>query len=250
MLLRDFGSPALLDAPLAGGKGANLARLTLGGFFVSPGFVLLLVVFCAFLTNRPGFAERARSLPLGDAVGLERACQALCAEMACWPIPDTLHCEVESALAQFGADSAFSVRSSATAEDLGGAAFAGQHDTYLNCIGIDPILARIRDCWISLWSARAVSYRLQAGIGLLDTAMAVVVQKMAISRVSGVGFSINPVTGNPAEQSVDANYGLGESVVGGEFPVDHWLLDKASGQVREAVIAAKTGQVVVDTVGT
>lgn len=250
MLLLDFGSPALLDAPLAGGKGANLARLTQGGFPVPPGFVLPPDAYRAFLTNRPGFAERARSLPLGDAAGLERACQALCAEMACWPIPDTLHCEVESALAQFGADSAFSVRSSATAEDLGGAAFAGQHETYLNCIGIDPILARIRDCWISLWSARAVGYRVQAGIGLLDTAMAVVVQKMAFSRVSGVGFCINPVTGNPAEQSIDANYGLGESVVGGEFPVDHWLLDKASGQVREAAIAAKTGQVVADTAGT
>src|SRR3569832_972263 len=73
---------------------------------------------------------------------------------------------------------------------------------------------------------------------------------MAFSRVSGVGFCINPETGNPAEQSVDANYGLGESVVGGEFPVDHWLLDMASGQVREAVIAAKTGQVVADTAGT
>src|SRR3569832_1929137 len=233
MLLLDFGSPALLDAPLAGGKGANLARLTQGGFPVPPGFVLPPDAYRAFLLFWLGFVVCVWSLPLGDAAGLERACQALCAEMACWPIPDTLHCEVESALAQFGADSAFSVRSSATAEDLGGAAFAGQHETYLNCIGIDPILARIRDCWISLWSARAVSYRLQAGIGLLDTAIAVVVQKMAFSRVAGGGGGGGPGAGGPAEQSVDANYGLGESVVGGEFPVDHWLLDKASGQVRK-----------------
>lgn len=249
-LLLDFGSPALLDASMSGGKGANLARLTQGGFPVPPGFVLPPDVYRAFLANGPGFAERAQSLPVGDAARLEQACQALCAEMVCWPIPDTLHREVESALAKFGIAGAFSVRSSATAEDLGGAAFAGQHETYLNCIGIDQILARMRDCWISLWSARAVSYRLQAGIGLLDTAMAVVVQKMAFSRVSGVGFCINPVTGNPAEQSIDANYGLGESVVGGEFPVDHWLLDKERGRVNEAVIASKTEQVVADTAGT
>lgn len=249
-LLLDFSSPVLLDAAIAGGKGANLARLTQGGFPVPPGFVLPPEAYRAFLAHTPDFAERVQRLPLGDAAELEQACQALCAQMARWPLSDTLRSEVTSALARFGADGAFSVRSSATAEDLGGAAFAGQHETYLNCVGIDLILARIRDCWISLWSARAIGYRLQAGIGLLDTAMAVVVQKMAFSRVAGVGFCLNPVTGNPAEQSIDANFGLGESVVGGEFPVDHWLLDKEGGRVKQAVIATKRAQVVADTAGT
>ena len=249
-LLLDFNSPILLDASVAGGKGANLAKLTQGGFPVPPGFVLPPEAYRAFLANDPGFAEQVRALPLGDAADLEQACQVLCARMAHWPVPDALRGEVETALAQIKADGAYSVRSSATAEDLGGAAFAGQHDTYLNCIGIDQILPRIRDCWISLWSARAISYRLQAGVGLLDTAMAVVVQKMAFSRVAGVGFCINPVTGNPGEQSIDANYGLGESVVGGEYPVDHWLLEKSAGAVKEAVIASKTRQVVADTTGT
>lgn len=250
MFLLDFNSPILLDAALAGGKGANLAKLAQGGFPVPPGFVLPPESYRAFLANEPDFAERVHALPLSDTAGLEQACQALCARMERCPIPETLRGEVEAALARIGTDSAFSVRSSATAEDMGGAAFAGQHETYLNCIGLDQILARIRDCWISLWSARAISYRLQAGVGLFDTAMAVVVQKMAFSRVAGVGFCINPVTGNPAEQSIDANYGLGESVVGGEYPVDHWLLDKRDGQVIEAVIASKTGQVVADRTGT
>lgn len=249
-MLHDFSSPILLDASVAGGKGANLAKLTQGGFPVPPGFVLPPEAYRAFLVNEPGFAELVRALPVGNTADLEQACQALCARMSHWPVPDTLRGEIEVALARLGGDCAFSVRSSATAEDLGGAAFAGQHDTYLNCIGIDNILSRIRDCWISLWSARAISYRLQAGVGLLDTAMAVVVQKMAFSRVAGVGFCINPVTGNPAEQSIDANYGLGESVVGGEFPVDHWLLDKKGGQVKEAIIASKTKRVVADITGT
>ncbi len=249
-LLLDFNAPLLSDAAIAGGKGANLAKLTQAGFPVPSGFVLPPEAYRVFLANEPGFADCVNALPLGNTANLEQACQALCARMAHWPMPDALRNEVETALARLDGGSAFSVRSSATSEDLGGAAFAGQHDTYLNCIGIDSILARIRDCWISLWSARAISYRLQAGVGLLDTAMAVVVQKMVFSRVSGVGFCLNPVTGSPVEQAIDANYGLGESVVGGEFPVDHWLLDKQGGQIKEAVIASKTGQVVADITGT
>lgn len=249
-VLLDFNSPQLLDASIAGGKGANLAKLTQGGFPVPPGFILPPAAYQAFLEHAPDFAKTVQDLPLTDTVGLDRACQALCERMAQWPMPAGLRGEVETAVSRIGSDSAFSVRSSATAEDLGGAAFAGQHETYLNCIGIDDILSRIRDCWVSLWSARAITYRRQAGVGLLDTAMAVVVQKMAFSRVSGVGFCINPVTGDPSEHSIDANYGLGESVVGGECPVDHWLLDKQSGRVKEAVIASKTAQVVAGTSGT
>lgn len=249
-VLLDFDSPQLLDASIAGGKGANLARLTQGGFPVPPGFVLPPEAYCAFLLYDPNFAKTVQALPLADTAELEHACQALCERMAKWPMPADLRGEVEAAISRIGPDDAFSVRSSATAEDLGGAAFAGQHETYLNCVGIDDILSRIRDCWVSLWSARAITYRRQVGVGLLDTAMAVVVQKMVFSRVSGVGFCINPVTGNPGEHSIDANYGLGESVVGGECPVDHWLLDKQSGQIKEAIIANKTIQVVADTSGT
>lgn len=249
-LLHDFNDPALLDVATAGGKGANLARLTQGGFDVPPGFVLPPGAYLAFIQQDGGFAARLQQLPLAKPAALESACQSLCASMRQWPLPESLRHEVKTALAQFPPDTAFSVRSSATAEDMGGAAFAGQHETYLNVVGIDDILSCIRDCWVSLWSGRAVSYRLQAGIGLADTAMAVVVQKMAFNRVAGVGFCINPVTGSPSQQSVDANYGLGESVVSGEFSVDHWLLDKTTGQVVEAAIARKTEQVVSDSSGT
>ncbi|BCB25930.1 phosphoenolpyruvate synthase [Sulfurimicrobium lacus] len=249
-LLLDFTSPLLLDASVAGGKGANLARLTQGGFAVPPGFVLPPQAYLTFLAHEPALPGLVRELPLDDPAAMDQACSQLCARMAHWPMPESLLGEVREALSKFPPQTAFSVRSSATAEDLGGAAFAGQHETYLNCIGADDIVARIRDCWVSLWSARAVSYRLQAGVGLLDTAMAVVVQKMAFSRVAGVGFCLNPVTGAPHEQSIDANYGLGESVVGGEFPVDHWLLDKRTGQVKHATIARKTERIVAAATGT
>lgn len=249
-LLLDFLDPTLLDVAIAGGKGANLARLTQGGFPVPPGFVLPPQAYRSFMEQDADLTARLQGLPMGDPATLESACQALCKQMQQLKLPQSLRQEVEQALAHYPPGTSFSVRSSATAEDMGGAAFAGQHETYLNCIGTDDILTRIRDCWISLWSARAIGYRVQAGIGVMDTAMAVVVQQMAFNRVAGVGFCINPVTGNPAEQSLDANFGLGESVVGGECPVDHWLLDKPTGRVLDAVIASKTEQVVSDIRGT
>ncbi|GLI36859.1 hypothetical protein KI811_17850 [Geobacter hydrogenophilus] len=249
-LLLEFKDPLLLDPAVAGGKGANLARLTQGGFAVPPGFVLPPDTYRIFMAQDPGLEDEFDALPLDDPAALEQSCRHLCARISRLPVPVQLCDAVAEALAAFSDGTAFSVRSSATSEDLGGAAFAGQHETYLNCVGTDSVLERIRDCWASLWSARAVSYRLQAGVGLTDTAMAVVVQKMAFNRVAGVGFCINPVTGNPAEQSIDANYGLGESVVGGEFSVDHWVLDKKGGAVLAAHIACKTGQIVAGADGT
>lgn len=249
-LLLDFQNPLLLNVSIAGGKGANLAKLTQEGFAVPPGFVLPPDTYRIFLEESGDLLEEMRSLPLHDLPALETACRQLYVHFSAKPLPEALCADIREALTAFPANTAFSVRSSATSEDSGGAAFAGQHDTYLNCIGADIVLARIRDCWASLWSTRAVSYRLQAGIGLLDTAMAVVVQKMVFNRVAGVGFCINPVTGNPGEQSLDANYGLGESVVGGDFPVDHWVIDKKTGQILSAHIACKTAKVVAGADGT
>ncbi|MGZ0080232.1 PEP/pyruvate-binding domain-containing protein [Methylomonas sp. YC3] len=248
--LFDFHHPSALDSAISGGKGANLARLTQAGFAVPPGFVLPPEGYYSFIEQYDALPDLLQNLPIDEPLALEQACTSLCAQLTQLPMPESLKQAIAEALSEFPGDTAFSVRSSATAEDLGGAAFAGQHETYLNCIGIDDILSRIRDCWVSLWSARAIAYRLQAGIGLSNTAMAVVVQKMAFNRVAGVGFCINPVTGDPAQQSVDANYGLGESVVGGEHQVDHWLLEKSSGRVLEAVLAHKSSCIVADRTGT
>jgi phosphohistidine swiveling domain-containing protein len=248
--LLDFHDPEAPDSCRSGGKGANLARLAQAGFAVPPGFVLSPDSYLAFIGQATGLDSRLQQLPVNDSAALEQACGELCNALSALDLPEALLGDIARALAAFPANTAFSVRSSATAEDMGAAAFAGQHETYLNCIGLECIASRIRDCWVSLWSPRAVTYRLQAGIGLTDTAMAVVVQKMAFNRVAGVGFCIDPVSGNPAMQTVDANYGLGESVVGGEMPIDHWLLDKATGNIVEAAIATKTRRIVADKRGT
>jgi len=249
-LILDFNNPTAVDPALSGGKGANLARLTQAGFPVPPGFVLPPETYLAFIEQDRDLQHALHKLSVQEPKELAEECEQIQRRMAHLPLPAALHQDILEAMSGFPSGSAFSVRSSATAEDLGGAAFAGQHDTYLNCIGIDDILSRIRDCWLSLWSARAVEYRLQAGIGILDSAMAVVVQQMVFNRVSGVGFCMNPVTGNPDEQSLDANYGLGESVVGGDCPVDHWVLRKADGRIVDAVIARKTEQVLPSANGT
>jgi pyruvate,water dikinase len=147
---------------------------------------------------------------------------------------------VRARLARFDRAQAFSVRSSSTMEDLAGAAFAGQHDTFLNCTGEDEILRRIRDCYLSLWADRAIAYRAHQGFDHRQAAMAVVVQTMVQCEVAGVAFSVNPVSGDLSEIVIDANFGLGESVVSGEGEVDHWTVDKQTGAVREARIARKT----------
>lgn len=248
--LCDFNDPRNLDPAVAGGKGANLARMTQAGFAVPPGFVLPPDSYLIFIKQLPDFNQRLQTLPLDDIAALERACDKFCEDLAALEMPTSLQKSVAQAISDFPKDTAFSVRSSATAEDLGGAAFAGQHETYLNCIGLPDIVSRIRDCWVSLWRARAITYRLQAGIGLADTAMAVVVQKMAFNRVAGVGFCIDPVSGDPSRYAVDANYGLGESVVAGELPIDHWLLDKATGKILDATIAEKSQRIVANNQGT
>ena len=149
------------------------------------------------------------------------------------PLPETLRQAVRAGLQRLGAkeQDAFAVRSSSTFEDLAQAAFAGQHDTYLNIRGLDAIVERIRDCFVSLWGDRAVLYRHHQGFSQRKARMAVVVQRQIASEVAGVGFSINPVSGRLDLMVLEANYGLGESVVAGGCEVDHLELDKKTLQV-------------------
>src|SRR6185503_16676977 len=116
--------------------------------------------------------------------------------------------------------------------------------TFLNCVGAEQILARLKDCWLSLWVDRAVSYRHQQHFDHQLAAMAVVIQQMVACDAAGVGFSINPVSGDLGEMIIDANFGLGESVVSGEGEVDHWALDKATLTVRSARIGQKSRRIV------
>jgi pyruvate,water dikinase len=125
-------------------------------------------------------------------------------------------------------EAAVAVRSSATAEDLPGMSFAGQQDTYLNVIGVEQLLRAVVDCWSSLWTARAIGYRAHNHVPHASVALAVVVQTMIESQVSGVIFTANPLTGLRSETVIDATLGLGEALVSGMVEPDHYVVDTTS----------------------
>jgi pyruvate,water dikinase len=243
-LVLSFQSAAAIDPVLTGGKGANLSRLSQAKLPVPDGFILTARAYEVFAEAAKPVLARAAALAVGDAARLEAQCLELQQDLHKLAMPDEVTAAVQLALQNFPHDAAFSVRSSATTEDLGGAAFAGQHETYLNCIGSDDIIERVKECWISLWSGRAVAYRCDAGFGVGQTSMAVVIQRMAFCDVAGVGFSINPISGRLDEQVFDANFGLGESVVSGEAEIDHFTVNKNSGEILKQEIADKGMKIV------
>ena len=136
------------------------------------------------------------------------------------------------------------VRSSATAEDLPEASFAGQQETYLNIEGAANVVQAVRRCWSSLWTARALSYRVRAGIAPGDVALAVVVQKLIPADSAGVLFTADPVSGHRGRMVIDGAWGLGEAVVGGVVSPDHWVIDAETGDVVSEQISTKTMTVV------
>jgi rifampicin phosphotransferase len=209
-----------------GGKAANLGELTRAGLPVPPGFC---VTTLAYRQVAAGSAlDRVTDRP-------ELARQALLdAEMPA-PVADA----VRAKYAELGENVPVAVRSSATAEDLPFASFAGQQDTYLNVVGADAVLDAVRRCWASLWTDRAVSYRATNEIDHRCVELAVVIQHMVDSQVAGVLFTANPVTGRRREAVVDACTGLGEAVVSGAVNPDHFVVDTATGEILERRLGDK-----------
>ncbi len=234
----------------SGGKGSNLALLAQRGFPVPPGFIVTAQAYRDFIAGGRELLLAVNRFPFHDA-GLLRAESARLREaLGRLSLPATVMEEVRVQLSRFPDGQAFSVRSSSTMEDLAGAAFAGQHETFLNCSGAAQILEKIKACFLSLWFDRAMAYRHQRGFDHALAAMAVVVQQMVPSEVAGVGFSINPVSGDLNEMVVDANFGLGELVVSGEGEVDHFALDRSTRAVRSAIIARKSRKIIGVSGGT
>ena len=241
MYILSFSDLAAQEVGQSGGKGANLAKLTHCGLRVPTGVIVTRAAYDLFINQAPWLDEKVQRLNFDapeimstQALDIQQALQAL-------PLPQAIIDEISEPLKALGlAGSGFvSVRSSATAEDTASAAFAGQHDTYLN-VPIDQVPEFVKKCWLSLWSDRAIAYRRQVGVGIQDTSMAAVVQQMVQADVAGVLFSVDPVSGELDKVVVDANYGLGESVVSGEAEIDHWQLDKVSGAVVQERLADKS----------
>ena len=220
------------DLPIAGGKGAQLGELIHGGFPVPDGFVVTTAAYDAFVT-RPDVSDR-----LASSLGAD-APQAVGALFADADLPGDLAAEIDQAYAGLGGGPV-AVRSSATAEDLPGASFAGQQDTYLNVTGTTELLAAIRRCWASLWNARAVAYRERAEHDpAARLSIAVVVQRLVPAEVAGVIFTANPANGRREQTVITAAWGLGEAVVGGLVEPDEYLVDRADPGLGRRRIASK-----------
>lgn len=226
--------------PEVGGKAANLGELLWAGLPVPPGFCLTTEAYRRAL-QPDGSPESALSdvfrgleaVDPGDLEGLASLAARARDAVLDAGIPADVEDAVRLAYAALGPESAVAVRSSATAEDLPFASFAGQQDTYLNVVGSDAVLLAVRKCWASLWTDRAVSYRASNGIDQAAVTLAVVVQRMVDAETAGVLFTANPVTGRRREAVIDANPGLGEAVVSGAVNPDHFVVDSLTGRITE-----------------
>jgi pyruvate,water dikinase len=236
---------------VVGGKGANLGELSkIAGIRVPDGFCVTTDAFRRIMEDAPSIDERLDRLSRVNPNDRE-SIRTLSAEVRRTleriAIPDDLAAAITRGLAGLGEQAACAVRSSATAEDLPTASFAGQQDTYLNVVGPAAILRHISRCWASLFTERAVSYRVRNGLDHRKVSMAVVVQQMVFPQVSGILFTADPVTGNRKVVSVEASFGLGEALISGLVNADLYkvrdgeVVEKAVGTKQLAVSASPGG---------
>jgi pyruvate,water dikinase len=226
---------------VVGGKAANLGELTAAGFPVPPGFCITTAAY-ALAADRAGIAPLVAQVDGAqeDAERRDALAGRIRAALLDTEVPDEIAADVVDAYQSMASgDAPAAVRSSATAEDLPGASFAGQQDTFLNIVGPDALLPAVRRCWASLWTDRAVAYRASNRIDQRSVRLAVVVQEMVDAAVAGVMFTANPLTGRRRELVIDASPGLGEAVVSGAVNPDRFVVDGASGRILERRLGDK-----------
>jgi phosphohistidine swiveling domain-containing protein len=234
---------------LVGGKGANLGEMTSTRLPVPPGFCITTAAY-ELVAAEAGLDTVLDAHAAKQAGNVEELAQTARACMLKASMPASITDTIAEAYRVLGAGEPIpvAVRSSATAEDLPFASFAGQQDTYLNVVGVQAVLDAVRRCWASLWTDRAVSYRESLGLDQRSVQLAVVVQRMVESAVAGVLFTANPLTGKRRQAVIDANPGLGEAVVSGATNPDHFVVNTASGEIverrlgdKKVVISGTTG---------
>jgi rifampicin phosphotransferase len=226
---------------VVGGKGAHLGELSrIDGVRVPAGFCVTTDAFQRIMAGAPSLDDRldrlARLTP-DDRDAIRTLSGEIRRTVEGIAIPDDLAAAITGTLARLGERSPYAVRSSATAEDSPATSFAGQHDTYLNVVGTAEILRHVSRCWASLFTERAVTYRLRNGVDHRKTQMAVVVQQMVLPQASGVLFTADPVTSNRKVASVEACFGLGEALVAGLVNADVYTV--RDGAIVARVVAAK-----------
>ncbi|HXU24473.1 MAG TPA: phosphoenolpyruvate synthase [Tepidiformaceae bacterium] len=218
------------DLALVGGKGANLGELTRAGIPVPPGFVVTADTYFEFIRAN-GLEQRIEAeldgLDVHNSKALSERAANIRRLLMEAKIPEEAAVQIREAYIRLG-EGAVAVRSSATAEDLPEASFAGQQSTFLNVSGADNVVRAVQACWASLFEARAIFYREDGGYRHLDVGLAVPVQRMVQSEKSGVMFTVEPVSSDPTKITIEAVYGLGEGIVSGELSPDLYMVDKAS----------------------
>lgn len=234
------------DIPIAGGKGANLGELTNAGIPVPPGFVITAETYHKFIT-KTGIVDQINNmldgLDINNTSELQQVADDIKDLITTTEIPDDIQRVIIEAYNKLCMDVdiddvVVAIRSSATAEDLPDASFAGQQDTYLNITGIDDVLLNVRKCWASLFEARAIFYRAENNFDHSKVLIAVVVQQMVNSEKSGVMFTVDPSTG-AEEMVIEGAWGLGEGVVSGTVTPDTCRYDKVNDEVKSYKINTK-----------
>ncbi|OGD03052.1 pyruvate, water dikinase [Candidatus Amesbacteria bacterium RIFCSPHIGHO2_02_FULL_47_9] len=241
--IRWFSEISKSDIAIAGGKGANLGELTQAKIPVPPGFVILSSAYFDFLDAndlRPQIKNILLKCDVSDTRQLESASDKVQKLLHSAEMPEQVSQELFTSYDQLGSSLAVAVRSSATAEDLPDASFAGQQESYLNVIGDTNLLIKVRQCWESLFGARAIFYRDQKKFDHFKVGIAVPVQKMVQSEVSGVMFTTDPISQNRDRIIVEAIYGLGDYIVQGVVTPDHYEISRASGKITVKIPSTQT----------
>ncbi len=244
-----------------GGKNASLGSMIQANAPVPPGFAITTDAYKEMLATN-GLDQQVKTildkLDSKDVESVTRASQTIRSLIEKNPIPDSIEKAIRSSydnLCQKSApknlnipknDLPVAVRSSATAEDLPGASFAGQQDTFLWVVGIDEVLRHVIKGWSSLYTARAIAYRMERGFPHEKVFMSLGVQKMVNARAAGVMFTLNPINGDRSKVVIDASWGLGEAVVGGEVTPDNFLVDKIAMEIIKRVLSPKAIEYIAD----
>jgi pyruvate, water dikinase len=241
-----FTEVSRADVNRVGGKGANLGELARGGFPVPPGFVVTAGAYLRAMEEagvRQTLGERVASLDVDDPAALTAVADELRELVRSAGMPEDTRRSIIEAYAHLGDDESVAVRSSATSEDTASTSFAGMNETYTNVRGAHELVARVVDCWASLWGPRVVAYR--ATHRLADEpAIAVVVQRMVTADRSGVFFTADPATGDRERMVIEAAFGLGEVVVGGQVEPDTYIVAKDGPRMLQARIGIQNHKIV------
>ena len=240
------------DIPLVGGKGANLGEMTNAKIPVPPGFIVTSAGYYDFVESM-GVQAKIRELLQGLDIENSKALSAAAVKVKDLimhtPLPESLAKQIRDAYAKLGGG-LVAVRSSATAEDLPEASFAGQQSTYLNQEGADQVVHAVQMCWASLFEGRAIYYRQQQNFDHFKVGIAVPVQRMVQSVTSGVIFTIEPITHDPSKIVIEAIYGLGEGLVSGEINPDLFIVSKEGPAILSRRISFQDRRLVRNTSGT